>query len=175
MFKQQKTQLHPTLVSIIEEEETFSEEEDEGLQLNDLNEDNDNLGMDEIIEENTSYDVEDDLDESISAVSSNDIIHSVNQDELKCDSLQKSQTIQILKEGVKDDLNLLNYRKCSNVNIAPENTLKLDKSNKNSPGSISSFKSSLSQVFNEYQRKQDNNKSLRKLNKIYDNYNINTI
>lgn len=39
---------------------------------------------------------------------------------------------------------------------------------------MSSYKSSLSQVFNEYQRKQDFSRNMQVLNKIFHNYTINS-
>ena len=53
-LKQQKTQLHPTLVSIVEEEETYSDEDPEGLGIGFNEEGNE---MDQIDEEDdSSYD-----------------------------------------------------------------------------------------------------------------------
>ncbi|CDW77260.1 calcium-activated potassium channel [Stylonychia lemnae] len=184
-LKQQKTQLHPNLVSIIEEEETFTEDDEEELQINDELEDSeedDDDRMDEIQEENSYYEGEE-SDEQEQESISNDSEKSSRkvQPKISDEKIKISINGQSISENYVYKPKLQNdsqRKRSSTLNPSLSDVNKLnpqpDTEMRKTPSSISSMKSSLSQVFNEYQQKQDLTQSLHILNKIYENYNINS-
>ncbi|KEJ82857.1 hypothetical protein OXYTRIMIC_164 [Oxytricha trifallax] len=214
-LRQQKSQLYPNLVSIIEEEETFSDDdEDSDLRINDDEEDNvddeeshdgvervqERKQMDQIEEEN-SYDLEDDnqdKSENISVSNSSNYRQKQKKkkyenEEFKTDDEQrkssdnnKQRNLEFVKisqantakKGHEYSKQVIMSQKQrtdqqqNNVNPQSEKQ-NIETSNiKQSTSSMMPFKSSLSKIFDEYQRKQDINQQLTLLNNIFQNYNI---